>query len=239
MASLGRDERDLDALLEAVAETIGTGLGWGAVVVNIYRAAWDDFQVTTVHGSPAARRELLATTAEWDQWLPLLVERFQRRGAYVVPNDEMDWDSTTLKRHIPPRAETGEDEGWDSRDALVVPLAHSSGHLLGILSVDEPASGRHPTDEELDLLVAVAAQAAHAIEQAQRQSETRRAHAALEHLHEVSARLTAPVSPKAVLDAVSHGIARSLGFEKVCVLLRDGTSSHPCRCAAGIRKIRR
>jgi PAS domain S-box-containing protein len=222
MASLGQGERDLDDLIDAVAETIATGLGWSTVVVNIYRAAWDDFQVTTVHGSPAARRALLASTAEWEQWRPLLDERFYRRGAYLVTHEEMDWDKTTLKHHIPDPADETVGEGWHARDALMVPLAHSDGHLLGILSVDEPTSGRRPTDAELDLLTAVAAQAARAIEQAQRHSETRRAQAALEHLHEVSARLTAPVSSKAVLDAVAHGIARSLGFGKVCVLLREG-----------------
>jgi PAS domain S-box-containing protein len=227
VASLARGERDLDDLLDALAETIATGLGWGTVVVNIYRAAWDDFQVTTVRGSDAARRALLATTGDRAQWQPLLEERFYRRGAYLVDHQEMDWATTDLEHHIPEGAEKPAAGAWDFRDALVVPLAHSDGHLLGILSVDDPVSGRQPTDEELDLLTAVVTQAAHAIEQTQRQAEMRRTQAALEHLHEVSARLTAPVSPKAVLDAVSHGIARSLGFEKVCVLLRDGNEFAP------------
>jgi two-component system cell cycle sensor histidine kinase/response regulator CckA len=209
VAALTRDGGDVDDLLEALAETIATGLGWSTVVVNIYRAAWDDFQVTTVHSSDAARRALLATTGEWAQWSPLLEERFYRRGVYLVGHDDSEPDA------------------WHSRDAVIVPLSHSDGHLLGILSVDEPVSDRRPTGEELDLLAAVAAQAARTIEQAQGQAETRRAQAALEHLHEVSARLTAPVSSKAVLDAVSHGIARSLGFEKVCVLLRDGQGFVP------------
>jgi two-component system cell cycle sensor histidine kinase/response regulator CckA len=227
VAALARGERELDDLLDALAETIATGLGWSTVAVNIYRAAWDDFQVTTVHGSEAARRALLATTGEWAQWRPLLEERFYRRGAYLVSHEEIDWETTDLKTHIPQATGEIAPGGWHSRDALIVPLAHTDGHLLGILSVDEPTSGRRPTDEELDLLTAVAAQAARAIEQAQRQAETRRAQAALEHLHEVSARLTAPVSPKSVLDAVSHGIARSLGFEKVCVLLREGEEFAP------------
>ena len=35
-------------------------------------------------------------------------------------------------------------------------MRHSDGHLLGILSVDEPVSRRRPTDEELDVLVSLA-----------------------------------------------------------------------------------
>jgi len=192
-----------------------------------------------VHGSASAKRALLTATGAWSQWRPLLEERFYRRGAYLVAHDEIEWESTELQHHIPePVAEVGPG-AWHSRDALIVPLAHSDGHLVGILSVDEPVSGRRPTDDELDLLTAVAEQAARAIEQAQRQAETQRAQAALEHLHEVSARLTAPVSPKAVLDAVSHGIARSLGFEKVCVLLRDADVSRLRHWSAGTRTIRR
>ena len=227
VAALTSDGGDVDSLLEALAKTIATGLGWSTVVVNIYRAAWDDFQVTTVHGSESARRALLATTGEWAHWRPLLEERFYRRGAYLVGHDEIDWQSTELKHHIPDPVGKLESGGWHSRDALIVPLAHSDGHLLGILSVDEPVSGQRPTDEELDLLAAVATHAARAIEHEQSQAETRRAQAALEHLHEVSARLTAPVSSKAVLDAVAHGISRSLGFEKVCVLLRDAHEFAP------------
>ena len=111
-----------------------------------------------------ARRALLATTGEWAQWRPLLEERFYRRGAYLVGHDDIDWESTELRYHIPDPVAELEPGAWHSRDALIVPLAHSDGHLLGILSVDEPVSGRRPTDEELDLLTAVATQAARAIE---------------------------------------------------------------------------
>src|SRR5438309_1346000 len=126
VASRVRGERELDGVLEALADTISAGLGWGKVVINLYRPAWDDFQVTTVHGSNDARDELLGATSQWAEWKPLLAER--------------------------------------TDDRLVVPLARSDGHLLGMLSVEEPRSGA-PTDDELDLLSAVATQAARAVEQ--------------------------------------------------------------------------
>src|SRR5919204_1180333 len=68
----------------------------------------------------------------------------------------------------------------------------------------------------------MAAQAAHAIEQLQRHKEMQRHRAALEHLHEVSTRLSAVGARTRVLDAVAQGVARALGFEKVSVQLRDG-----------------
>jgi len=221
VASLVRGERRLDDLLESLAGTISTGLGWNSVAINLYRPAWDDFQVVAVHGSDAAREALFGATSEWSVWRQLLADKFRRRGAYVVRRDEIVADPERGAAFVPDGSPATEPAEWDPQDGLMVPLAHSDGHLLGVLSVDEPTSGRHPTDEELDLLTAVATQAARAVEHVQQQGESSRAQAALEHLHEVSARLTAPVSSEAVLEAVAHGISVSLGFQRVCIVLRD------------------
>ena len=60
-----------------------------------------------------------------------------------------------------PEIEPSDDEeAWHPEDALFLPMRHSSGHLLGVLSVDEPVSGRRASDEELDVLVSFAEHAA-------------------------------------------------------------------------------
>jgi HD-GYP domain-containing protein (c-di-GMP phosphodiesterase class II) len=51
---------------------------------------------------------------------------------------------------------------------LLLPLRDASGEVLGIVSVDEPLSGRRPDDAELRLLMAVADHAGLALEQAER-----------------------------------------------------------------------
>src|SRR5207237_1135790 len=104
---------------------------------------------------------------------------------------------------------------WDPEDSLMVPLAHAGGRMLGILSIDEPLAGRLPTDDELELVVAMAAQAARAIDQLQRHKEMQRHRAALEHLHEVSTRLSSVGAREDVLDAVAQGIGRALGFDRM------------------------
>ena len=88
-----RAREDLPALLDAVARTIGESLGYGTVAVNLYRQAWDDFEVTTVYGNEAAREVLLGNARPGEDWTVLLSERFERRGAYVVPAGAVDWDS--------------------------------------------------------------------------------------------------------------------------------------------------
>src|ERR1041385_700498 len=84
VTSLVRGEDDLDAVLEAIARTIAECLGFGTVAVNLYRPAWDDFQVTNVYGNPGAREALLGSARDLESWRPLLDERFLRRGAYQI-----------------------------------------------------------------------------------------------------------------------------------------------------------
>src|SRR5690349_6981424 len=83
-ARLVRGQGDLKTLLAAIARTVADLLGYRAVVVNLYRPAWNDFEVTNVEGSDA--EVLLGTAGSWDSWQPLLDDRFLRRGAYFVPN---------------------------------------------------------------------------------------------------------------------------------------------------------
>src|SRR5438067_2427000 len=123
---LVRGEEDLQELLAAIARTISESLGYETVVVNLYRPAWDDFCVTTVHGNEAARVQLLGQVRGIDEWRPLLDDRFLRRGAYVVPAGEYDWsreDST----FVPAREPAAGADGWHPEDALVVPMRHPDG----------------------------------------------------------------------------------------------------------------
>jgi GAF domain-containing protein len=53
---------------------------------------------------------------------------------------------------------------WHPEDELFVPFYDSHRRLLGTFSVGEPTSRRRPSDDELDILVAIAEHAADAIE---------------------------------------------------------------------------
>ena len=70
-----------------------------------------------------------------------------------------------------------------------MPFRHSEGHILGIFSVGDPASGMRLSDEELDVLVAAASQAAVLIEAAQSAANWARSQTALTELLAVSSRL--------------------------------------------------
>lgn len=208
---------DHSVLLDGIARTVAEALGWRTVVVNVFRPAWDDYEVRTVHGSEPARHALLGTATPWSTWEPLIADRFERRGAYLVHHGDFDWDSDPTPTYRPERAHLAVAEAWDPDDALFVPLRGPDGHVSGVLSVDEPVVGRLPTDDELDALVALAAYAEVALRQAQETAYLRNHRAVLKHFHEVFSRTRTSAPVQEMLTAVTSGIRTTLGFEQVDV----------------------
>jgi diguanylate cyclase (GGDEF)-like protein len=231
VTTLVRAGGDLPDLLAAIARTIAESLGYEAVVMNLYRPAWDDFTVTTVHGSEEARQHLLGQTQGVREWEELLDDRFLRRGAYVLPAGEYEWGGEAS--WVPPVEPGTGDDAWDPEDALFVPMRHTDGHLLGVVSVDEPASRRRPTDEELDVLVAFVDHAALAVQSAQETAVAARHKVALQRLLAVSSRLPAEPVADEILRAVCAGVSDALGFENVMAVLRDGHGRLEPRAAVG------
>src|SRR3954466_14886048 len=103
---LVRTVEELPELLDAIARTIAETLGYGTVVINLYRPAWNDFVVATVHGNAEARTALLGSVRSTDEWEDLLSERFLQSGAYVVPAGAYDW--ATMSMSYVPKTEPAE-----------------------------------------------------------------------------------------------------------------------------------
>jgi GAF domain-containing protein len=95
------------------------------------------------------------------------------------------------------------------------------GLLLGIISVDEPVTGRRPTDDDLEVLVSLVDHAALAVEAAREAAESARHQRALEELLAVSSRITGEPSSAEILRRVCTGIRDALDFSNVCAALVD------------------
>jgi diguanylate cyclase (GGDEF)-like protein len=230
---LVRTTGDLPELLRAIARVIAESLGYATVAINLHRPEWDDFECTTVYGSPEAEAVLVGLVRRIEDWEPLLADRFARRGAYFVRAGEFDWSQEGGDFYLPEQeAGVGED-AWHPLDALFVPMRHHDGHLLGILSVDEPASRRRASDEELDVLVALADHAALAVQSAQEEAENARHRLALEQLLRVSSGLTGHPNADAIMQRVCVGVRDALGFENVMVVSSDIEGRITPRAAIG------
>ena len=221
---LVRSEQDLDALLPAVATAVAEAMGYGTVVISLYRPAWNDFRVETVHGSDEGRDALLGRARTWAEWEPLFDLRFERHGCFLLPWDEFDWSWDKSVSFVPNLEMADAPDAWHPEDALFVPLRHSEGHMLGVMSVDEPVSGRRPSDDDLAVLAALAAHAAQAVQDALAAAEAARHRTALEHLLRVSGRLTETLSIDAIMQEVCSGIRAALGFRNVSVEIIDAAT---------------
>jgi diguanylate cyclase (GGDEF)-like protein/putative nucleotidyltransferase with HDIG domain len=221
VAAVVRSRDDLTRLLEATAATLAHELGFAAVVVNMYRPEWDDYEVVVAEEQDeATRQELLGRRVAPSDLDKLLDERFRRHGAYLVPHDQFDFASVDMTWVSGSASGDGPD-AWHPDDALLVPLSASDGRRLAFLSLDEPVDGRRPGDAALEVLSAVASIVASLIEHAQLAAEAARHRAAVEHLLRVSSELTSTRSRAEMLEAVCEGIRDALGFELAGVFLDE------------------
>jgi PAS domain S-box-containing protein len=227
---LVRTGSELPDVLSAIARTVAESLGFRTVAISLRRPEWDDFIVGTVHGRQEARDALLDQVRQHADWEPLLDRRFLQRGAYFVPHGEFDW--TDHAGFTPDLPVSDDPCNWHPEDALFVPMRAADGTLLGILSVDEPVSGRKPTGDEIEVLVAVGEHAALAVQAAQEATQAQRHREALEALLEVSTRLTGTWETDELLQLVCDSIADALRFDKVSLLLLEPAEGTYARGAA-------
>jgi diguanylate cyclase (GGDEF)-like protein len=221
VAAVVHSRDDLRGLLEEMAVMVSHAVGFAAVLVNVYRPAWDDYEVMVVTGDAAApRATLMGQHVDPAQFAKLLQERFRRHNAYLVPHDEFDFSSLDME-WVQGSAGVDGPDAWHADDALLVPLTGSDGRPLALLPLDEPVDGRRPSDAALEVLSAVAAIAASVIEHGQLAAQAAGHRAAVEHLLRVSSELTTSSSRAEMLAAVCEGIRDALGFEKAAVFLDE------------------
>jgi diguanylate cyclase (GGDEF)-like protein len=234
VTELVRAESDLATVLSLIARTVAEVVGFGTVVLNLYRREWDDFCVKTVHGDKEVQRALMGSTYSRESWAQLLDDRFLRHGVFFIKHGEFDWENDTGDRYVPVREVSEHPDAWNPDDEVFVPLYGPGEELLGILSLGDPTSGLRPSDEESGLLVGLAQYAAQALAAAQAAIVRERHRVALEELMHVSSELTQTLSTDSILHSVCNGIANALGFQKVCVdLLAEDGLTLITRAAAG------
>lgn len=158
---LGRSGDATDTLRQ-VAIAVVDVLEFGAAAINVTTAA-GDLRVDAVVGPPGLG-QLLGRSSPKADWVRVLGAcevwgdlRFLAHGG----DPELHAGLVTW---TPPPGELLDDDAWHPDDGLFAPLVDSRGALLGVLSVDLPASGRRPDLEQRTLLEMFAAEAAAAIE---------------------------------------------------------------------------
>ncbi len=141
-------------VLQALAETIRSELSFQVVVVRLLDRDAGELRCVTVLGDEEASSLLLDSVNPWREWESLMGSEHQREGAIWLPSGSHHWASETLLWVPPAVAGIGPD-AWDPDDMLLLPLRDETGEILGVVSVDQPLSGRRPEDSELSCLMVV------------------------------------------------------------------------------------
>jgi signal transduction histidine kinase/GAF domain-containing protein len=89
----------------------------------------------------------------------LLTDQHRLGASYFIRYNDPSWPADQRLRRPAVPAETGSDR-WQAGDALLTPVTDPSGALLGLIAIDEPASGELPGAETLEHLELFALEAA-------------------------------------------------------------------------------
>lgn len=233
LVSLARSAREdnVDEVLRTVVETVHSAAGFEIVVFNKYQPGWDDYEVVLVIGPPDAQA-LMHTRESREMFEEQLVSSQYEihPGIYFVPRSAEVWSN--LDNYVIPspnrRTIPG---GWDSEDALFVQLRNSKGEPLGILSIDEPRSGKMPDSSELRMLRAICSHAEQSLENAQDSAQAERVQNRMTQLLGASKRLSECQSHREVLVTACEALVPRLGFERAAIYFGDGDSSLPLAIA--------
>jgi diguanylate cyclase (GGDEF)-like protein/PAS domain S-box-containing protein len=222
---------DLQHTLQGVADAVVEVLDFGAAAINVLEAP-GMVRTAAVAGPAEAQTVLhgrLSLLTDWTQ----LLESCERWGELYFYDHHR---ASAVAERVPKwTARSGDpigDGAWHPDDALLAPLTTGDGALLGILSVDQPASGRRPDAEQCTVLELFAEQAARSITEAMARShaEARRREAeqrwklAFEH----SPVGAAIVNPDGTFAKVNDAFVAMLGYPPQQLLrLRFSDLTHP------------
>ncbi len=203
---------DLDRILEQVVQAVYGPLGFNVAIVNlVQRAPAPHLQRAAAAGIPPEAWEYMRTAEISLDVLPQLMrDEFRISQSFFIRHAHAD-RAGRLTFHSP-QARHAADEGdnkWHPGDVLLVPLTDTSGALVGMLSVEEPADQRLPTHETIETLEVFANQASIAIENARLFRERARRINDLSKLYQASLALTFSTETRDALGYIAN-LAREL-----------------------------
>ena len=228
---------DIDQTLNRIAEAAVEFLEFGAAAINVVESG-GEVVVRAVAGPPDIR-QLLGRSSPLPYWQDLLnaAEPWGSLRFFGHDQDRRVIDRIATWTSDEAASETGPGS-WHPEDSLFAPLFASDGALLGVLSVDQPASGQLPDPEQRTVLELFANQAAVAIAEsrARDRAEARRWEA--EHRWQVTFERSpvgaAILSENGHLLQVNESLVEMLGFPREQLLQRRLSQlTHPDDVEAG------
>ncbi len=229
LGSLFREGLSLEHTLEEVALSIQETIGFNVVLISLVDEQAGVLRRTAQAGLPlAVFEELKKTNPPLEQARSLFQDRFRVSNSYFLPAEgsaELTAELDTYQ--VLSERQGSSPQAWNPDDMLLVPLYGTEGQWLGLMSVDDPRSGRRPdrvTVEALEIfasLTAFSIENYRLLERIRREAESaRRERDRLVQLHLVAERIQRAEDVPSRLQVIADGIHEA-GWEHVVITLRD------------------
>ena len=229
LGEMFRQGATLVEMLEQVARSVQETVGFNIVLISLVDEHEQTLERTAHAGLPdAVFEEMQRTAPSLEQARGLMQSRYAISNSFFLPAE----GSEDLTSELPVYRSGYERVGpspraWDPEDLMIVPFYGANNVLLGLMSVDDPQSGRRPDQHTVEALEIFANQAAFSlgnyrlISRIQEEAEsTRRERDRLAQLHLVASEIQNAPDVPSRLQVVADGIHEA-GWGRVVITLRD------------------
>ena len=162
-----RAELGLNEVLQQIVASISSCTGFQMAVINLIEDNSDKTSpVAFAGGSEEGNRLIIENPLTVEQMHRLMRQEFRISQSYFIPHQYADMYADVVGV-VDKSEEDYEPGGWHPEDMLIVPLfSPRQKKLLGVLSLDDPADGKIPTVESMEMVELFANQASIAIDSA-------------------------------------------------------------------------
>jgi signal transduction histidine kinase len=182
-----RASMDMDVLLQHLADSICSVMGFQAVVVNLVDQEANRVWVAAMAGcTPEEEAILRGATYAWDTFFDPEPERYRVSQSYFMPSEA---GYRPPGAYVAAKLDERAPHEWQADDMLMIPIVGHTGEVLGVFSVDDPKDRQRPSLATIQGLEIFASQAAAAIENARLFAQTQAALNAVQQAHERQAQL--------------------------------------------------
>ncbi len=160
-------QEQLTEVLNDFARLMAEAADFQRIVINLKEPDTTRLQLRASFGLTKEEEETLAINAiDLRQFEPLTQPEMAIGGVYFFDHNRFSLpDEVWSMLAVPDRTPHEGDAVWHPLDSLTIPLFDFDGEQIGVISLDEPKSGRHPTPSQIETLEFFSAQCEAAIAQ--------------------------------------------------------------------------
>jgi GAF domain-containing protein/DNA-binding response OmpR family regulator/sensor histidine kinase YesM len=219
-----RTDVPLDQILDDVVHAIQETVGFNIVILSLLTGEPAVLRRESAAGIPVATfAEMRRVEQPWEAISEIMRDQFLISQSYYVPLESRHV-TAGLDTYTPPNSDSSAQRQpgqWHPEDLLITLLRGSGDRILGIVSVDEPRSGRVPDRSTVEALELFANQAAIAVENSRLYADLQQRLDNLTLFNEVGRSISAKLDLDSLLATVLDASTELMQAPRSTIFLRD------------------